>query len=237
MSNLNTKNPWLIRNLLYVIAILALIIVVFSNIFKELGLLQGLKDAVPPTKTLLLAILLQWVAMLVSIYIVFIRKVKSPRQLLGFTKNNKWLDIIKKSIFAYFIYFSINFLIVVILINLGVELPGYQAQEPHLPIFGVTPLGTLLAVLVMVILAPIVEEIFFRGYILNLLAHRLGNLGGNLVTAIIFAGFHLEPQSFLGLFVLGIVINELFLRTKSLYASILFHMINNAIAMIVEYNF
>lgn len=235
MSNLKAKNPWLIRNLLYVIAIMLSTLVVGSVALKAMGLLQGLATDTPPLSTLLTAIGLQWGAFMLSIYIVFIRRGENPWASLGFSKNNNWKSLIAKAFLAYIIYLVLNVAIVITLAELGVELNGYQAQDPRLPVFGVTPLGITLAVVVMVILAPIIEEIFFRGYILNLLANRLGNSAGNILTALIFAGIHLEPQSFFGLFLLGLVMNELFLRTKSLYATILFHIINNAFALMAEY--
>ncbi|NOY74593.1 MAG: CPBP family intramembrane metalloprotease [Kiritimatiellaeota bacterium] len=82
-----------------------------------------------------------------------------------------------------------------------------------------------------VVVAPIVEEIVFRGVIFNYLARRWGVLGALFATSFIFAVFHLNAVSFLVLFSLGIVLQTLYVKTKSIFSCMLFHSAHNAIAI------
>jgi membrane protease YdiL (CAAX protease family) len=83
---------------------------------------------------------------------------------------------------------------------------------------------------VMIVLAPLVEEILFRGFIFGALLDRLRPLAAAGLSAILFAGAHLawEPQAFLSLFCLGLVSAYTYLLTRSLWPSILLHAGYNA---------
>lgn len=229
------SNFWLIRDLFYVIALMWLILLGAEYLLHQLGFLQTFKDEKPSSLIVLALVIAQWVAMLGPLYFVVLRKIKNFGTALGFNKKLSFWQCLKSALLAWLIYFLINALIQLLLFKFDIQLPGYQPQQPHLPIFGSSPLDIALAILVMVILAPVVEEIFFRGFILNNLVANIGSRWGNFITAIIFAGIHFEFQSVLGLLLLGVIINTLFLRTGSIWAAIIFHIINNSIALGVEY--
>jgi membrane protease YdiL (CAAX protease family) len=82
-----------------------------------------------------------------------------------------------------------------------------------------------------VIVAPVVEEIVFRGILFNYLHRRLGMVGGVVSTSLVFAVFHLNAVSFLVLFALGVVLQLLYIRTKSIFSCMLFHSAHNAVAI------
>ena len=76
--------------------------------------------------------------------------------------------------------------------------------------------------------APIVEELAFRGLLWGSLAKRgLNPWIVTVVTAAIFAGFHVEPVRFPLLFVTGLVLGYLRQRTGGLGAGMIAHAINN----------
>jgi len=89
-------------------------------------------------------------------------------------------------------------------------------------------------VIVVTVLAPIAEEILFRGYIFTALRGRAGVWGAAILSGLVFGGVHavgspiefLLPLAFLG-FVLCIV----YWKTGSLYPSIGLHALNNSIAI------
>ena len=82
-----------------------------------------------------------------------------------------------------------------------------------------------------IILAPIVEEIVFRGVIFSFFSKYTSRKVAVLCTACMFAAFHLNALQFLQLFVLGVVFQILFIYHKSIYPCIIYHSINNAFAV------
>ena len=81
--------------------------------------------------------------------------------------------------------------------------------------------------LAAVILAPICEEVLFRGLLYPAFKNKIGRGLAMTVSALLFAGVHLHLQSFPALFVLGIALAYVYERTGTLAAPITFHAIFN----------
>lgn len=85
------------------------------------------------------------------------------------------------------------------------------------------------------VVAAIVEEVLFRGYLSRLLeATRLGFWGGATLAAFVWALLHpyypLGMQA--GLVVLGVALSLVRARTGSMYPGMAWHVLNNAVALI-----
>ena len=96
-------------------------------------------------------------------------------------------------------------------------------------------IASLVAIGVLVIvLAPVVEELFFRGFFYRALRSRLSWVVAALVDGLVFGLVHFtgyDTLSILPVFVfLGFVFCWVVERTGSLYPSIAMHALNNAIA-------
>lgn len=85
----------------------------------------------------------------------------------------------------------------------------------------------------VVIGAPIVEELFFRGLLLSSLRQRLGPIMSMLASAFIFGLAHFEPLQLLGLFSLGVVLAFMALKLERIGAGIFAHAAFNASTMFV----
>lgn len=97
-------------------------------------------------------------------------------------------------------------------------------------------LATLaLALLGVAVLAPICEEVFFRGMLYQYLRARLPIVGAVALSAAVFAALHFLPLLFPILLFMGIMLAVVFERSRSLYASIGFHAANNALAVLIVY--
>lgn len=83
--------------------------------------------------------------------------------------------------------------------------------------------STLLLVAVVVIGAPLVEELFYRGLLQRSLAHRFNEGMVLVAVAAIFAGVHFRPIEFPGLFVFGLILGWAALRTRRLGPAITIH--------------
>ena len=91
----------------------------------------------------------------------------------------------------------------------------------------------LLLVLVVVVCAPVVEEILYRGFIQQNLSDGLGSRVALLIASVWFAAVHLQISEFPGLFSFAIVLGLCFARTKRIGMSITAHVAFNATALVV----
>lgn len=81
-------------------------------------------------------------------------------------------------------------------------------------------------------LAPIVEELIFRGVILNRLKIRFGIVPAIFVSAIIFALVHFD-LNILGRLIFGVLCAILFFQTRNIVNCIILHALNNASVFIL----
>lgn len=94
------------------------------------------------------------------------------------------------------------------------------------------PVGVGLLVLIAVVGAPIVEEIFFRGFAQRAAVARFGRPIGIVVVALIFAVVHYQALQFGALLAFGLVLGLLADRTGRLGPSIVAHMAFNATTVV-----
>ncbi|MEC4807079.1 MAG: CPBP family intramembrane glutamic endopeptidase [Jaaginema sp. PMC 1079.18] len=85
---------------------------------------------------------------------------------------------------------------------------------------------------VLIIVAPIIEEFLFRGIIFQRFAARWQIGTGIILSSLLFGILHLNP---IGLSVFGAIAALLYLRTNTLIVPILFHAINNLIVAIISW--
>ena len=88
------------------------------------------------------------------------------------------------------------------------------------------------AILKVVIMAPVIEELIFRGVIMHGLMRNYSKFTAVFVSALMFALFHLNPWQFPATFILGLVLGILMLRTRNIYLCILGHAINNGLVLV-----
>jgi membrane protease YdiL (CAAX protease family) len=110
-----------------------------------------------------------------------------------------------------------------------------RAQEPYLPQFG-EGIGALLSLLVVAgVMAPLAEEILFRGFLFTGLTRFTGPIRAAMLSGALFAGMHLQLLAFPALFVLGVVLALLYHRTGSLWMPILMHLCINVLATLAQF--
>jgi CAAX protease family protein len=83
------------------------------------------------------------------------------------------------------------------------------------------------------VLAPVVEELFFRGFMFTVLARRLGVAWAALIDGVVFGIGHLdqqvEPVQLIALGAFGVGLCLLYWRTKSIIPCMALHALNNSI--------
>ncbi|HBV87513.1 CPBP family intramembrane glutamic endopeptidase [Desulfosporosinus sp.] len=150
---------------------------------------------------------------------IFLKLIRRPFADLGFVKP------LQRYLVLGFIVGTLLFVSIGLLGNLLTKLLGTPAPQS----FAVAVKGTnstwefiLLTVLGGVI-APIKEEMFFRGLIYPPLRQAFGRGKGILLTGLFFATLHLEVIRFLPLLIGGVVLTWLYERSSSIWPAVVAH--------------
>lgn len=126
-----------------------------------------------------------------------------------------------------------------VMIILSVATMVYGEDETWiLQMFTLSSLHQLIMVVFVVFTAPIIEEIIFRGFLLNA-GMGYGPNGKHvmmIITSVLFAMVHYQynsPVTFIMLFVMSIIFCHVRIQTNSLLAPIILHIIYNGVVMLL----
>ena len=91
-------------------------------------------------------------------------------------------------------------------------------------------------VVIVALLASVGEELLFRGAMQNVFVEWTKNIHIAVwVTAILFSAFHMQFYGFIPRMLLGVVLGYLYIWSGSLWLPILFHFLNNGLAVVFSY--
>lgn len=90
-------------------------------------------------------------------------------------------------------------------------------------------LGVWGGILRIVVIAPIIEELIFRGVIMSGLMRNYKARYAVFFSALLFALFHLNPWQFPATFMLGLILGWVRIRSRSILACIAGHAIHNGL--------
>lgn len=123
---------------------------------------------------------------------------------------------------------------------IGVVIPSVWLQEqmPALPDTAGDTLQKIISTpggyFVIALLAPVVEEVVFRGAILRkLLSGMQSKWGAICISAILFALVHANPAQMPHAFLMGWLMGWLYMRTGSIVPGVVFHWANNTVAYLM----
>lgn len=109
-----------------------------------------------------------------------------------------------------------------ILTALGVDTQGEEITQ----IFGLLK-NPIWFFIVGALLAPLVEEIFFRGFLFQGFRARYGWVKSMLLSSAIFGIAHLDPASLIPTFILGNLLAYMYHRTNSVWPGVIVHVLVN----------
>lgn len=92
--------------------------------------------------------------------------------------------------------------------------------------------GWIGAFMKVAVIAPVVEELIFRGVIMHGFMRNYRGYVAVLMSALLFALFHLNPWQFPATFILGLMLGWLMLSTRNIFLCIIGHSINNLLVLI-----
>ena len=91
----------------------------------------------------------------------------------------------------------------------------------------------ILTLVMVIIVSPVIEEIYFRKIIYGVLKKYIGMFWACGITSVIFATIHMNLHAFPVLFFLGIVLNCFYENDGTLISPIIFHSLFNTIMIIL----
>lgn len=150
------------------------------------------------------------------------------RSLLGIARRPKWNDI--QMALGYFALYFIATLLVRALVQVFV--PGVDLeQEQNVGFKGVSDvIGLVASFIALIIMAPVAEELIFRGYLFGKLRPLIGTLAGVILTSALFGLVHGQWNVGIDVAVLSIFLCLLRIKTDSIWAGIFLHMTKNSLA-------
>lgn len=94
------------------------------------------------------------------------------------------------------------------------------------------PLSKFGVILVVALAPALCEEAVFRGWLLSSFRGRSTAVVAVVVTSIFFGIFHMSIYRFLGTASLGLLMGYMVWHTRSIWPSVLFHFLNNAMSVL-----
>ncbi len=109
-----------------------------------------------------------------------------------------------------------------------------DSATPIVEMYGSTALALVVIFILTVLIAPFVEEIFFRSFLYQAFRKRYGITVGILISAVIFGLFHFSFLTVLPVFILiGIFLGYIFEKFHSVYPAIMLHALNNFVFFVI----
>lgn len=97
---------------------------------------------------------------------------------------------------------------------------------------GEGPLLPRLALIAAIVLAaPLLEELVFRGFLWDSLERSMGRRGAWIATSLLFAAYHVVPLHVLSVFGTGLLIGALRLASRSIWPCVVAHFVNNLLGV------
>ena len=148
---------------------------------------------------------------------------------LGFRYPRKLGNAVRLVIIALILSFLASLIYAIIITALGLN--SLQATEPPSELVE-TSAGVAVFAILAVLVAPIAEETFFRGFVFPGIGRKYGMWWGAIASAVLFAVMHGSLGALFGTFVIGLVLAWVYVRTRSIWACIGCHAAYNSLALI-----
>lgn len=174
---------------------------------------------------------------LIIILAVIMRKKKKqalPWSAIGFKKFNSWQAV--RYILGYFLLLAAALTAVALVVfSIAPDLSPSANDES-----GGTRVVTLMggiwpAFVLSVILAPIIEEIVFRGIMFPALRKHYGVIVGIIASSLVFTLVHINILQMISALPLGIYLAIMYHRTGSIIPGIVLHALWNLIVLLITF--
>ncbi len=225
--------PWSAGDAMLAVALLVPAWIVASTVLFFLAV-AGLRLSFQPIPKSLPMVVAGVAAFVASAGLVWIlgRRVRGASYAqLGFNGFKVWLDVPLAILGQIIAFVGMAIYAVALRAVSNSEVPTQLGIRD----FGASTAGFAVAFVVIVILAPIGEEMLFRGFLYPGFRKRFGVAKAMLLTSAVFALFHFFPLLYTPMFIIGMVLVILYEYRGTLAPSILLHSLNNFLALLAIY--
>lgn len=227
------RAPWSFREILAVLAVgavFAIVLGVAGIVISTFVPSDVLPEGSPPADLAAVASAI-YGGFGIATWLVIVRRKRLPWSSLGVVpvKAKTALAMIPAGLVLLFV----NLLLLTpltLFLGLGDPDAGQEQQEIFSPEGGLRALDYLWLLIPLAILAPIVEELGFRGLLYGYMRGRTGVILSIIVSALVFAVLHVIIPP---LFVMGAILAFLAERYRSIVPGIVLHATNNALVVVI----
>jgi membrane protease YdiL (CAAX protease family) len=220
-GNINIKKMGVIKAL--VVTLLSILLEALGQVPVEfLNLFSGKLERVVPYIVFAFGVMVKY-------YVIMVLLKWFSNKVID-SKPKQHLNIMN---FVYVAIFIIAFRVIfdnsIILWISNISMPDFIEES-----FQEMAVSPIILILTVVVVAPIYEEIIFRGILLKGMANKINPNIALVISAIFFAIVHLNIPQGINAFFLGLIIGFIYLSTGSIYLSIFAHFVNNVLAITVS---
>jgi len=212
--------PWTLRDvwiglgllvLWFVLAMGGVLLVRFLDLGLDVGLVITLLEAL----------------LLLPAWWLTVRKYKVGLGSLGFRRFRAIMLLLAVGLLLVAYTFNLVYALIMALLGVGpnLDLVNLVSELEH----------PWLLALGAIVIAPLAEEIFFRGFVFAGLRERLGWVKAGLISAALFSLLHLQPVQIVPIFVLGFLFALIYEKSRSLWPAIAMHAAINTIGFAAAY--
>lgn len=161
----------------------------------------------------------------------YVKKHRTSLSVLGLKRLPTWTDILLTPA-AMIIYLLVSSVLIVTASNIMPWIDINQSQDTG---FNGISFGVeyILAFIALVIIAPVAEEVIFRGYLYGNLRKNISVWWAIIITSVLFGFVHGAWNLAIDTFALSVVLCLLREKTGSLWSPILLHMAKNGLAFYI----
>jgi membrane protease YdiL (CAAX protease family) len=114
------------------------------------------------------------------------------------------------------------------------KLLGFPVQEQEWVLELLRDRNNLISLIPwIVIIVPVSEEVFFRGYVFKLVSLKAGLIPGFAVSSLMFAFVHFNLSGFFIYLGIGLILAQAYRATSNLIAPIAGHIVHNSIVLVL----
>jgi len=106
-----------------------------------------------------------------------------------------------------------------------------KMAAPPASLHGENIFSIALFLIMTVLITPVVEEIFFRGFLFQWMASRRPIWLAAIISAVMFGVSHIVPAQVISAIFAGLLIVYIFVASGSIWPAIVFHITNNALSI------
>lgn len=189
----------------------------------------GLETVLQPVWSTIYSALVYILCLFLTIFVPWkLLKMKTNRDELGLTGLPTWTDILLSPV-GFFVYFILSAILLALFTTILPGVDWNQTQDVGFQNLILTS-DKILAFIALVVLAPIAEEIIFRGWLYGKLRGRLPAWLSILLVSILFGVMHGQWNVAVNVFCMSVVMCLMREITGTIWSGILLHMLKNGVA-------